>query len=129
MYERFKSRVHLIRPLILPLILYIGALVISSSWLEANPQSGWRPLVALLPVLPGMFIGIGVIRAVLRLDELERRIILDAAAFSLAGTFILVLSLGFLELAGYQRLNGVYIALIMALLWFIGKLWAGRRYE
>lgn len=129
MYERFKSRVHLIRPLILPLILYIGALVISSNWLEANPQSGWRPLVALLPVLPGIFIALGIVRAVLRLDEMEQRVMLEASGISLAGTWILVISLGFLEIAGYPRMNSVYIALFMVVLWFAGKLWAGRRYE
>lgn len=129
MLERMKSRLPLIRPLLLPLILYIGALVLSSTWLSANPVSAWRPVVALLPILPGLFIALGVVRAILRLDEMEQRIILEAAAISLAGSWVLVLSLGFLESAGYPGLNGVYVALVMAVLLFFGKLWAGRRYE
>jgi hypothetical protein len=60
---------------------------------------------------------------------MEQRVMLEASGISLAGTWILVISLGFLEIAGYPRMNSVYIALFMVVLWFAGKLWAGRRYE
>ncbi len=68
-------------------------------------------------------------RAILQLDELERRILLEGIAFSFAMTFILVLSFGLLDLAGVTMLKGSYIALFMAIFMLIGKLWGNRRYR
>jgi len=86
-------------------------------------------LVALAPVIPGFFIAIGVIRAIQKLDEMERRILLEGIAISFMGTFVLVVSMGLLERASVEQLNGSYIALFMAILWLIGKLWGHRKYQ
>jgi hypothetical protein len=129
MIERFKARAKLIRPLLLPLVFYIVLLFFSVNWLEAYPLSPWRFMVALLPMIPGVFIALGVVRAILRLDELERKILLEGMAISFTLTLILVLSMGLLGLAGIPQLNGVYIGALMALLWLVGKLWMTRKYE
>lgn len=129
MLERIKARAKLIRPLIIPLIIYTGLLVFSTKWLESNPESRWGIAVAFLPMIPGIYLGLGVIRAILQLDELERKILLEGIAVSYAITLILVLSFGLLGMAGVPQLNGAYIGLIMLVLWFIGKLWATRRYQ
>ncbi len=128
MIERLKERVPLLRPLLVPLILYIGLLAFSSRWLPDNLELSWRTLVALSPLLPGIFIAGGVVRAILKLDELQRKILLEGLAISFMGTFILLLSLGLLGQVGIPQLNGVYICLVMAALWLLGKLWATRRY-
>jgi len=121
--DRIRYRFRLIRPLLVPLILYIGALAFAMQWLAANPDSGWRYAVALAPMLPGVWIALGMVRAIARLDELERRILLEAAAGSFAITLLLMLSMGLLGFAGLAQLNGVYIAGMMAILWLLGKLW------
>ena len=123
MKDRLRYRFSLLRPLFIPLIFYIGALVFSMNWLSANLDSGWRYAVALIPMLPGIWMALGVMRAISRLDEMERRILLEAAAISFAITLLLMLSLGLLGIAGIPQLNGIYIAGIMAFLWFVGKLW------
>lgn len=128
MIERLKERAPLLRPLLVPLILYIGLLALSTRWLANNPDSSWRTLVALSPLLPGVFIAGGVVQGILKLDELQRKILLEGLAISFMGTFILLLSLGLLGQVDVPQLNGVYICLVMAVLWLLGKLWATRRY-
>lgn len=129
MLERIKYRAKLVRPLLVPFVLYVGLLAFSLSWLEANPESTWRYPVALLPLLPGVFIAFGVVRAIGQLDELERKTLLDGMAISFACTFILLISLGLMGMAGLPQVNGMYIALFMALLWLVGKLWMTGRYR
>lgn len=129
MIERAKSRAKLVRPLLIPLILYIGFLAVSMNWLEANPDSSWRYAVALTPMLPGIWIAIGILRAIQKLDELERLVLLEGVAVSFMGTLILVLSLGFLELTGVPPISGVYLGLFMVTLWLVAKLVIHRRLE
>jgi hypothetical protein len=129
MIERIKARAKLIRPLLVPLVFYIGLLFLSLNWLESNPDSNWRIPVALTPMIPGTFIAMGIVRAIQQVDEMERLILLEGLAVSFTGTLILVLSMGFLGYAGVQQLNGAYIALFMTLFWLVGKLWVTRRYE
>jgi uncharacterized membrane protein (DUF485 family) len=128
MIERIKERAPLVRPMLVPLVLYIGLLAFSTRWLAENPNSTWRYMIALSPLVPGMFIARGVVRAILQLDELQRKILLEGLAISFMGTFILLLSLGLLGLVDVPQLNGVYVCLVMGVLWLIGKLWATRRY-
>jgi hypothetical protein len=129
MIERIKARTKLIRPLLIPLILYIGFLMISHNWVAENADSPWRYLISLLPMGPGIWIAIGVVRAIQQLDEMERLILLEGIAVSFMGTFIFVLSLGFLQTAGYPPVSGVIIGFFMVVLWLIAKLAIHRRYE
>jgi hypothetical protein len=129
MIERFKARVGLIRPLLIPFVIYIGLLAFCFNWLEGNPGSPWRVAVALTPMIPGIFIAVGIAQAIQKLDEMERLILLEGMAISFAGTFVLVISMGLMGKAGVEQLNGSYIALFMALLWLIGKLWGHRKYQ
>ena len=129
MIERAKARVKLIRPLLIPLILYIGLLFLSMRWVANHPDSPWRYAAALTPMIPGVWIAIGVVRAIQKLDELERMILLEGLAVSFMGTLILVLSLGFLEIAGFPPISGVYIGLFMVVLWLAAKLIIHRTYE
>ena len=128
MIERFKERAPLIRPLLVPLMIYFGLLFFATRWLPENPNATWRYLVALSPVLPGVFVAVGIVRAILNLDELQRKIILEGLAISFMGTFILLLSLGLLGMVDVPQLNGVYVCLVMVVLWLLGKFWATRRY-
>ena len=128
MIERFKARAKLIRPLLVPLILYLGLLTYSMRWVNAHADSNWRYLIVLLPMVPGIWIAIGVLRAIQKLDEMERLILLEGIAVSFMGTLILVMSLGLLQTAGFTPVNSIYIGFFMAVLWLIAKLSIHRRY-
>ena len=129
MIERMKARAKLIRPLLFPLVLYISLLGFSLNWVESRPASPWRFVIALAPMVPGIWIAIGVVRAIQQLDEMERLILLEGIAVSFMGTLILVLSLGFLQMAGFPPVSGVYIGFFMMVIWLVAKLAIHRRYE
>ena len=129
MMEQIQSRFQRIKPLLVPAILFIGIEVLATSWLSANTDSNWRLAAALLPMVPGLWLAFGMLRVIGRLDELERKNMVDGMAFSFAGTLLLMISLGFLNLAGVPHLDPSLIALIMMVLWLIGKLWSGRMYQ
>jgi hypothetical protein len=54
------------------------------------------------------------------LDELQRRIQIEAFGFSLAATALITFAYGFLEGAGLPHLNWTYILPLMAALWAVG---------
>jgi len=112
-----------------PLILYIGLLVLAVSWAPNMTKSIWQYGIVLLPMLPGVFLALGIVRATSRLDEMENRILLEAVAFSFIITLLLLLSLGLLGLVGVPALSPMYIVLIMCILLVIGKLLGNWRYR
>ena len=89
----------------------------------------WRDLIALSPMLPAAAMAWIVLRELRRMDELQRRIQLEALGFSFAGTAILTFSYGFLEGLGYPRLSMFTVWPILAVLWAIGLALARRRYQ
>jgi len=129
MLERIKQRAVFIRPLLFPLVLYIGLLAFAMSRMSDQPDDPWRYVIVLLPMVPGVWLALGVVNAISKLDEMERRILLEAAGFAFAVTIVLMLGMGFLSLAGVPSLNGIYVSGIMAVLWVIGKLWGNRRFR
>lgn len=129
MIERFKERLPLIRPLLVPLILYIGLLAFAMGWLEANPESAWRIPVSLLPMVPGVFLVLGLVRAIAKLDELARKILLESVVFAFTLTLILAMGLGLMGFAGLTPPNTIFIALFMSLALLVGKLWISNRYQ
>lgn len=126
--DRIKRRSKLIRPMLVPLILYIGALVISVNYLEAI-TSNWKYAIALLPVVPAVWIALGVIKAINQLDELEQKIMLEGAAFSLLITTLGMMVFGFLKQVGVEQPSFPYIILFMMFMWLIGKLRGNRKYK
>lgn len=127
--KRIKERLQLIRALFFPLILYIGALAISASSQYANPLTLVNWLVMALPIFPAIFLALGLINTINKLDELERKIILEAASFSFVVTFLVLMVLGFFTKANIYSPNPIYISLFMAIFLLIGKFLATRRYQ
>lgn len=70
-----------------------------------------------------------VLRHLRRVDELQRRVQLEALGLAFAGTALITFSYGFLELIGFPKLSMFAVWPIMAMLWIIGGLLAGRRYR
>ena len=89
----------------------------------------WRDLLALSPMIPAAAVAWIVLRELRRMDELQRRIQLEALGFSFAGTAILTFSYGFLEGLGYPRLSMFTVWPMLAVLWAVGLALARRRYQ
>ena len=108
---------------------YTLAVLASSLWLRAHPASAWRVPVALVPLIP-IVAALGAwIRLFRRMDEMHRRMQLEALAFAFGGTALLVIAYGFLEVAGFPRLTVWWVWVVMAMLWFVGLFVARRRYR
>lgn len=108
------------------------ALLFGSIWLlgtEAMAGSPWRPIVALLPVPAAASILAMFVMQVGSLDELQRRIHLEALAVAFGGTLLTVFSWGFLEGVDVARLSGFVVFGILMGLYLLGLLWAHRRYS
>ena len=107
-------------------VVLVGSIELLTHVDVARP---WRDLIALSPMLPAAATAWVVLRELRRMDELQRRIQLEALGFSFAGTAILTFSYGFLEGLGYPRLSMFAVWPILAVLWCIGLALARRRYR
>jgi len=68
-------------------------------------------------------------RAIWRMDEMQRRIQLDAIAISFLGTALVTFGWGFAEGAGLPHLRAFSVWPIMGALWALGMVIAQRRYR
>ena len=89
----------------------------------------WRDVIALSPMIPAAAMAWVILRELRRMDELQRRIQLEALGFSFAGNAILTFSYGFLEGLGYPRLSMFTVWPLLAVLWIVGLVLARRRYQ
>ncbi len=119
-----------VKELVTTLVVY-GAMLVGSIELltHVDVARPWRDLIALCPMLPAAAMAWIVLRELRRMDELQRRIQLEALGFSFAGTAILTFSYGFLEGLGYPRLSMFTVWPILGVLWSIGVVLARRRYQ
>ena len=91
--------------------------------------SGWRVPLALAPMVPVVFVLFAFVRYFGRMDELQRRVQLEALAFAFGGTALLTFGYGFLQLVGFPRVSWFFVWPIMGVLWMAGKARADRRYR
>lgn len=109
---------------------YVVVLPISIALIIASPPSAWwRIPLALAPVIPILFALRAFMRFFRRMDELQRRIQLEALAFSFAVIGVVTFSYGCLVYVGFPSISWVYILPLMIALWGIGQALATRRYQ
>jgi hypothetical protein len=109
--------------------IYAAVVVVSIYWLHSNPPAPWKYLIAVLPILPALYVPVAAARFFSAMDELQRRIQLEGLAFGFVGAAVLTLSYGFLENAGLPQLNWVWVWPVMATCWIVGLGFAHRRYR
>jgi len=105
----------------LGMLAYLMVLVGSVTVLEANPgDAGWRYVVALLPIVPAAVTVWITVRALGRLDEIQKRIQVQAFGFTIVSTALITFAYGFLEGVGLPHLNWTFALPMIAALWGIG---------
>ena len=127
--NRIKERFGLMRPVLLPFVVYIGTLALTSIWIEGHSESTVVVWVSLLPLLPSFWIAAAFIQFLKKLDELEQRIIYEAAAFSFMITLLMILAFSFLSIAGVAMPHPNVIVFFMSFLLLVGKLNGNRKYK
>ncbi len=112
------------------LATYAAVLILSQKILAAGVESETARIALLLsPMLPAVLICGVVIRSIRQLDELQRRLQLEALALAFAGTALITFGYGFLEDAGLPRLSMFVVWPLMAVLWLVGGLAGRMRYR
>lgn len=104
----------------LAMLAYLMVLVGSVTVLQANPNASWRYIVAVLPVFPAALVLSIFVRVLGRLDELQKRIQMQAFGFSLGATALITFGYGFLEGVGLPHLSWTLVLPLMAILWGVG---------
>ena len=112
------------------LALYV-VLLVAAAMLERALQPSAPALLAfnLLPMLGAIASAWAIMRALRRMDELQRRVQFDAIALSFLGTALVTIGWGFAEGAGYPPLRAFAVWPIMAALWAMGTVIAQLRYR
>jgi hypothetical protein len=102
------------------IVAYLMVLVGSVTVVQANPDARWKYGVVLLPVIPAGLVIWLTVRALGRLDEVQKRTQMQALGFSMAATGLLTFGYGFLEGVGLPHLNSTFVLPLMAILWGLG---------
>lgn len=112
------------------LALY-AALLVGANMIERaiHPDGPLRLVINLVPMIGALAAAWAILRALWRMDEMQRRIQLDAIALSFLGTALITFGWGFAEGAGMPHLRAFAVWPIMGTLWVAGLFAARRRYR
>jgi len=115
----------------LGILLYAITVVIQffiSETLELSTSA--KVLLALLPMLPAIWLTKSILYSISQFDELKKKIIYESAAFSLVVTSLITLSYGFLEeFVGLGQFSMVWVWPIIGANLIIGKFISSHRYR
>lgn len=87
------------------------------------------PWIAAAPIVGLMLLLVLAMRSLQRMDELARKIHVEAMAFAFLCSLFILCSAGFLALAGVMTLSLDWIAPTMAVCWNVGVVIAVVRYR
>jgi hypothetical protein len=117
--------------LVLGICALIGSVVVVSWLLETREMSGAIRLgLALVPVAAYVFCLVLCLRLLRGIDELQRRIHLEALVVAFPSTLVAVFACEYLRKAGIiSQFKPDYILTAMMVFWGIGLFIAWRRYQ
>lgn len=104
----------------LAILAYLMVLVGTAVTVSANPNVDWKYVVAFLPAVPAGIVIWLTVRALSRLDEVQKRTQMQAIGFALAATALITFGYGFLEGAGLPHLNWSWVLPLITALWGVG---------
>jgi len=111
------------------MLAYTIVLPLSIVLTQAHPTAPWRVPLALAPVLPVALAFWAILRAVTRMDELQRHIQFEALVVAVGGIVGLTFAYGLLQTVGLPPLNLIYITPALVAFWGLGLALASRRYR
>jgi hypothetical protein len=116
------------RATLLWMTVYAVFLAVTHSVIAHHSMSPWRYPIAVLPMIPLGFMARATVQYLARLDELHRRIQLNALAMTVLVTALLSLTYGFLEKVGLPHISVLWVWPWMAAIWGVATLIAKHRY-
>ncbi len=127
MSQRSAARAYT-RELGLAMAAYVIVVLVSIK-LVGGLEQPIKTLVALTPLVPAGLALFAYLRFLSRMDELGRRIQLEALAFGFGAAGMLTFAYGFLENAGFPQLSYIWVFPLMIALWGVGGAIASYRYR
>ena len=124
-WTAYKAQIHFAFAILAFLMFLAGSVTV----VQANGAETWRFVIAAIPAVPGGMVIWLVVRALSRLDEVQKRLQVQALGFSLAATALVTFGYGVLEGAGWPAMNGTLVLPLMALLWGVGMIAVALRYR
>ncbi len=109
--------------------VYSLAVPLSMWMLRGHEHTPLGYAIAFLPIIPSAFALWAFMRYFRGLDELQRRIQMEAVGFSFLATCFITLTWAFQQNAGLPRFDVSWVAPLLIALWGIGIGIAKRRYE
>lgn len=123
-YPMFRFR----RIMIAAAVFLVGALVYS--YLLDQPLSQFQAFLAvLLPLAGWAAVVICIGQVIASMDEMQRRIQIEAIAIAFAATAILVGGYAMLGFADFPQVNWGVVIMLMSAMWLVGKLWTLWKYK
>lgn len=113
----------------LAFLAYAVLVALSVSLTEAFPDSIWRYPLAVIPMAPFIYGIAAYVRYLREVDELERRMALEALAIAFGATAAITFGYGFLEHAGLPHINWWWVWPVMGVSWILAGLHTKRRYR
>jgi hypothetical protein len=101
------------------MLAYVILLPICVSINERFPDSAWRFVLALVPIVPLFFALVAMLRFFGRIDELARRIHFDGFAVAAGVTGLATFAYGMLENVGMPSLSMVWVLPFTIAVWGI----------
>ena len=115
-FVTYKTQIQFGLAILAYLMFLVGAVIV----VGANRGSASLVEVAALPLVPAGVVIWLTVRSLSRLDEVQKRIQMQALGFSMAATALVTFGYGFLESAGLPHLNWTFVLPLMTLLWGLG---------
>ena len=119
----------IIRRILVSVVLFLGLLFLSQWLLDQDLDQPYQVIAALLPAIPGAYLAYSIGSAIAQLDELQRRIQLEAIGFGFGASVIAALIYALLVQVGIPQVSWMFVPLVMILLWGVGKLWTMWKYR
>jgi len=117
------------RRMTMALIVYAAILAPSIPLISAYPDAAWRYPLAIAPIMPFIYGIFAYVRYLRLVDELQRRIALEALAIAFGASAAITFGYGLLQLAGLPDINWSFVWAVMGGCWILGGLYADRRYR
>jgi hypothetical protein len=112
------------------MVIYAVMLLASALLMKYGPSSVWWSIpLALVPMIPLLLALRAFLRFFHHIDELQRRIQLEALALSFGVTCLVTWGYGLLGYAGLPALSLIWVPPFMMTLWGIGVHIASRWYQ
>lgn len=114
--------------LIIAMTVYIGSILLMSSMRNAYAGNPWYWILTILPILPmGYAVAISF-NHVISMDEMMKRIHMEAIVFSSIATGFITFSWSLMSNAGLPELNAVWVLPMLSVGYVFGLVWRKRHY-